>query len=116
MKEAIITGGRTYSNRSHLFKILKALRVNKIINGGCSGADELSTDFAIEHKLEFEIEKADWKKYGRSAGPKRNKKMLIEHPDAVVVAFKGGDGTENCINQALRMERLVIRVEEPEDF
>ena len=43
---------------------------------------------------------AQWTKYGKSAGPIRNAEMLRFGKPQLVVAFPGGDGTENMIGQA----------------
>jgi hypothetical protein len=45
---------------------------------------------------------ADWDKYGKAAGPIRNKQMLDEgNPEKVIAfRFKNSRGTQNMINQA----------------
>jgi len=44
---------------------------------------------------------ADWSRHGKSAGPIRNRQMLIEGRPDIVVAFPGGKGTANMIKQAV---------------
>ena len=53
---------------------------------------------------------ADWKKHGRAAGPIRNKQMLTEGKPDVVVAFPGGRGTANMVQQA---QKAGVPVVEP---
>ena len=43
---------------------------------------------------------ADWKKYGKSAGPLRNQRMIDEGKPDLVVAFPGGVGTADMISRA----------------
>jgi hypothetical protein len=47
---------------------------------------------------------AEWKRYGKAAGPKRNQRMLDEHPDAVAVwAFRAhgkSNGTDDTCEKA----------------
>ncbi len=43
---------------------------------------------------------AEWSKYGRRAGPIRNKQMLDVGKPHLVVAFPGGAGTANMVKQA----------------
>lgn len=43
---------------------------------------------------------ADWETHGRAAGHIRNRQMLVEGKPDIVVAFAGGRGTQNMINQA----------------
>lgn len=46
---------------------------------------------------------AEWEKYGKSAGPIRNRQMLDENPD-LVIAFhddiESSKGTKDCIKEA----------------
>ena len=55
---------------------------------------------------------ADWEKHGKAAGPKRNKRMLEWKPD-LVVAFPGGKGTANMVQQARQAGVEVIEVAIP---
>lgn len=54
--------------------------------------------------LELKVFPADWKKYGRAAGPIKNKEMLeyILEGDPIVVAFWDGQsrGTKDMISKA----------------
>ncbi len=72
-----------------------------IISGGAPGADTLAEVAAAELNLETTIFPADWERYGRSAGPKRNLQMLDTEPD-LVIAFAGGRGTAHTVRHALK--------------
>lgn len=54
-----------------------------IISGGAKGVDTLAERFAKELNLQNDIYKADWGKYGKSAGPKRNLEM-VKNADGVI--------------------------------
>lgn len=71
-----------------------------IVSGGSSGVDSAAIDFAVSRYCPFEEYYADWTKYGKAAGPIRNKLMLDEQKPDLVVAFPGGKGTENMISIA----------------
>ena len=45
------------------------------LSGGCKGADKLGERYAIENGFPIEYYPAHWKRYGKSAGPKRNLQM-----------------------------------------
>lgn len=47
----------------------------KIVSGTCRGADSLGERFAIEHNIEILRFIPDWDKYGKTAGPIRNREM-----------------------------------------
>ena len=109
--KVIVTGGRNFENHSIMADVMNYLRPSQIIHGGCSGADRLADGWATSNGIPATEFAADWIKYGRVAGPIRNAHMLDSHPDALVVAFPGGKGTENCIKQAKERKMLVLRVE-----
>lgn len=76
----------------------------EIISGHARGADSLGERYAQEHDIKCTVFPADWKKYGRAAGPIRNKKMLeyAMEQQAGLVAFWNGEskGTKNMISIA----------------
>lgn len=79
-----------------------------IISGGCSGADMLGERFAKEYGLKTELFPADWKTYGRAAGPIRNKQMAIACD--VLIAFWDykSRGTASMINEAKKQNKLIF--------
>jgi hypothetical protein len=70
-----------------------------IIEGGARGADTMARKWAANWGCDCITEKADWDKYGRKAGPIRNREMMKHKPD-LVVAFPGGAGTADMIEVA----------------
>lgn len=71
-----------------------------IISGGATGIDTLAKKYAREHDISFREFVADWKKYGKNAGPKRN--TLIVNASTHLIAFPGPEsiGTYDTINKA----------------
>lgn len=111
----IVCGGRDFDNRELCFKYLEKLvsmyENPEIVSGHAKGADTFGEEYAAMHELPVKIFKPDWKKYGRAAGPIRNKEMLTyaveENP--VVIAFWNGEskGTKNMIEQAKKANAKV---------
>jgi hypothetical protein len=105
MLTVIVTGGRDYADREALYKVLDKLHsahhVTLIIEGGASGADALASAWAKERKVPTKRVKADWERHGNAAGPIRNKQMLERFKPDAVVAFDGGVGTADCVEQAV---------------
>ena len=120
----IIFGGRDYENYGKareeiLFFIVECGYFNKevmIISGACSdkkgvltftrpngtkvyGADGLGERFADEFGYECIPYPADWNKFGKSAGPIRNKEMgqIATH----ALGFPGGKGTKSMTEIAV---------------
>ncbi len=81
----------------------------EIISGGCTGADALAEIYAKEWDIPLKVFPADWKKYGKYAGPIRNEEMAVyassdEDDWGMLIAFWDGKsrGTKNMIDIAFK--------------
>ena len=81
----------------------------EIISGGCTGADALAEIYAKEWDIPLKVFPADWKKYGKYAGPIRNEEMAKyassdEDDWGMLIAFWDGKsrGTKNMIDMAFK--------------
>lgn len=105
----LICGGRNLNNiivwewlEKYAIKKLEEhfnshIKIDKVITGGALGADRGGSQWAISNNLYLIEFLANWKKYGKSAGIIRNKEMLnIGNPN-IIIAFPGGNGTNNMI-------------------
>jgi len=102
----IIAGGRDYRLTPKDIERLNALEnITEVVSGGAPGADTEGENWAREQSIPVKVFKADWKKYGRGAGPKRNQAMA-DYADAVAL-FPGGKGTENMYKQAQKAGLVV---------
>jgi hypothetical protein len=121
----LVTGGRDYRNALIIFSTLDKLHkwygLTAIIHGAANierdhhlnrSADLLAGLWARVHDVEEIACPANWKMFGKAAGPMRNGKMIKMEPDAVL-QFPGGVGTADCVRQALAAGLEVIEVEEP---
>lgn len=71
-----------------------------IVSGHAKGVDQLGERFAFENKLKTIVFPAEWKKYGRAAGPLRNK-IMANNADALIAFWDGESrGTGNMIQLA----------------
>lgn len=105
--KVLVCGDRYWDNFDLIRKRLAKLPKDTIIiEGECKGADLMAKQAAIELKLEVESYPADWKKYGRAAGPIRNNQMLVEGKPDLVIAFHNSlhksKGTRNMLNLTRR--------------
>jgi len=101
----LFCGSRDWTGREAIARVLKVLpKGSVIIEGAAPGADTIACEEA--RRLGFAVEHfpANWKKFGRAAGPIRNAQMLDEgRPDAVVAFHDNIDesrGTKNMLKQA----------------
>lgn len=89
----LICGSRNWKNRkiidNHLRDLIQNFPPSEtiIIHGNCRGADKIASDIAT--KLDYTVigYPADWNNNGKSAGPRRNAKMLDENNVNFTLAF-----------------------------
>lgn len=113
----LVCGGRDYDKKYKVFKVLDLVAPETnfdlaIIEGGATGADQWAKEWADKEKVKVFEHQADWNKFGRAAGPMRNREMLEKHEIDFVLAFKGGAGTKNMVDQALKRGIIVLQVAE----
>ncbi len=114
VKRVIIAGCRDYNNYEEAkvyidFCLSNIRKENNIIivSGGASGADALGERYAKENGLEIERHPADWRTYGKSAGPRRNKQMA-EISDYVICFWNGkSKGTRSMIGYAKKYNKPI---------
>jgi beta-galactosidase GanA len=113
MTRVLVCGGRDYADREFVFEVLRKYHeenvITCIIEGGASGVDRYVATFAMFHGIEHITFLAEWSKYGKTAGPMRNREMLEKGKPNVVIAFKGGDETRDMIRKATETNIPVIK-------
>lgn len=117
MQSWLICGGRTFSDWTTFVNVLRAIKESRapndkltIISGCANGADKLAEQWAEADGWGLQQFPADWEKFGRSAGPIRNKRMLEEGRPDMVIAFPGGKGTANMVSQARKAGVKVLTI------
>ena len=81
----------------------------EIVSGHAKGADQLGERFATERKLGLKLFTAEWEKYGRSAGYRRNEEMGRYADALVAFQINGSKGTQHMIDFA-KKNGLKVRV------
>ena len=104
----LICGSRNWSNYDIILQTLAdeciacSDNIEVVIEGECRGADLLGRRAAEELGIPVLQFPADWKKYGKWAGYKRNRQMLVEGRPDIVLAFQIGQsqGTQDMMDIA----------------
>lgn len=103
-KRVLVCGGRNFNRADMIHGWLDGWHggqnIAHIITGGASGADALAREWAFANAVPYTTYPADWKRYGKSAGPRRNEQMLTEGKPDLVIAFPGGGGTADMVDRA----------------
>ena len=114
VKRVVIAGCRDYENYDEAkkfidFYISEIRKENEIIilSGGAGGADSLGERYAEENGFNIEKYPAEWSKFGKSAGPIRNKQMA-ETADYVICFWDGKSrSTKSMIDLAKEYKKPI---------
>ena len=119
----LVTGGRGYSDREAVFARLATCRHEAarsglkliVIHGYCpTGADHWAALWCRREGIDERRYPAQWSLHGRSAGPRRNQRMLDEEQPNLVLAFPGSRGTADLIRRARSAGVLVVPLDSDE--
>ncbi len=114
IKRVVIAGCRNYNNYDEAKEYIDFC-INEIrekyeiifVSGGCRGSDSLGERYAEENGFKIERYPAQWEKYGRSAGPRRNEKMA-QVSDYIICFWDGqSKGTKSMIEYAQKFEKPI---------
>jgi len=112
--KVIIAGSRDCTDYvSLLIAIyLAKFEITEVVSGCARGVDKMGERWAQEHGIPIKRFPADWNKYGKGAGSRRNTQMA-EHSEALIALWDGASsGTKNMIKQSKvrGLEVFVYRV------
>jgi len=108
MKLAVV-GGRDFNNIALLEQTLNQYKdkITLVISGGAKGADTLAEQWAKSNNIIVKVFKPDWEKYGRSAGPRRNKLIIQECEECIAFWDGKSTGTANSIFICKKLNKKV---------
>ncbi|MGN0172029.1 MAG: DUF2493 domain-containing protein [Acutalibacteraceae bacterium] len=112
IKRIVVAGCRDYEEyddaKEYIEMCIEKIREKYtlvFLSGGCRGADMLGERYAKENGFCIERYPADWQKYGKSAGPKRNLQMA-KVCDYVICFWDGKSrGTASMISYAKELKK-----------
>ena len=89
-----IVGSRTFTDLALMDDVIAGIErdqhITAIVSGGARGADSLAEAVADEAGIDLVVYHADWDRFGKSAGYKRNQQIVADADR--LVAFFGPDG------------------------
>ena len=104
----IIAGSRNYTDEADFFARMNTIvsknpwlqETTEVVSGTARGVDQLGERWAELYGISITKFPADWSKYGRSAGFRRNAEMA-QHADGLVAFWDGvSPGTASMIDLA----------------
>lgn len=114
IKYIVIAGCRYYGNYTEAKKYIDKCICNIkntynliFISGNCIGADKLGERYAKENGFAIEIYPAEWKRYGKKAGPIRNK-IMANKGDYFICFWDGkSKGTKSLISFVTALKKPI---------
>jgi len=111
MIKVIIAGGRNFDDFNRLCQVcdefLQDQNNIEIVSGAYKGADLLGERYAGERNYPIKQFPADWRRYGKSAGLKRNNEMAA-YADTLIAFWDGeSKGTKHMIDLAKQADLKV---------
>jgi hypothetical protein len=106
--KTIIAGGRDYKFTTKDIEFLDSIKneISEVVCGEARGADTYGKLWAKSNNIPVKSFPANWDKFGKSAGYKRNQQMA-QYSDSLVI-FPGGKGTEHMFNIATEKGLKII--------
>ena len=111
--KVIVAGSRDIDDYDRVAEAIAAsgYDVTELVSGTARGVDELGERWAHEHGVPVTRMPADWDRYGKAAGPKRNAQMAA-YGDALVAVWDGQSaGTRSMLREAYsrNLEMYLVR-------
>jgi len=119
--KVIVAGSRTITDMAVVDRAIREgmaffkAQPTEIVSGGAAGVDTLGEAWARQHGFSVKRFPAQWAKYGKAAGPKRNEEMAA-YADALIAVWNGmSRGTSNmiCNARARGLPVFIAHVEAP---
>lgn len=108
----LVCGDRNWTDREMVRNRLAMFSEGTtIIAGGCRGADTIAEEVAAELGFIIRVFPANWGKYGKGAGPRRNSEMLAEKPDLVIAFHEDLKKSKGTIDTLRKAKGMAIRTE-----
>ena len=113
LMKLIIAGSRTFTDYQRLCQVLAPdrHRIAQVLTGGARGTDQLGYRWAWKHAVRHQLFRAEWERFGKSAGMRRNHQMA-QAGDVLVACWDGqSPGTAHMIQCMQQLGKPVVVVQ-----
>lgn len=103
----LVCGSREWTDKPLFAKVMDGYRseITELVEGCARGADQMAEQWAAARGVAVRHFPAEWDKYGKAAGYRRNTQMLTTNPDLVIAFTEDlaqSRGTSMMINLSRR--------------
>lgn len=112
----IVAGSRFITDPAIVAAAIEAsgFEITEVVSGCCRGVDRLGEQWAERNGLPVKRFPADWCRYGKRAGPIRNREMA-DYADALVAVWDGRKGGTSDMIDAANERGLQVYVKRLDD-
>ena len=108
----LVCGSRNWKNNKLIAECLSKFPAGTtVMHGGCRGADVIAGSIARRMGFDTWVYPAQWNKYGKSAGPRRNDRMLDEKPDLILAFHDHVETSRGTRDVVMKAQKRGISVE-----
>ena len=107
--KVIIAGSRTIQDYTLVLNAIKAsgYEIDELVSGGARGVDSMGETWAYAHNVPIKQFPAEWDKYGKSAGFRRNE-VMAKYADALILVWDGQSHGSAHMLKTARAQCLIV--------
>lgn len=97
----LVCGSRSISDVKFIEDTIEAanFHITSVVVGDARGVDTVARKWAEKHGIPYDLHYADWDKFGKSAGFRRNREMAQTGIDGCIAIWDGvSHGTKDMID------------------
>jgi hypothetical protein len=108
----IIAGSHTFTDYPRLCQVLAPdrHRIMQVLTGGARGAEQLGYRWAWKHVVTHQLFRAEWERFGKTAGVRRNHQMAQAGDVLVVFGDGQAPGTTHLMQCMQELGKPVVRI------
>lgn len=113
--KVLVCGARDYNDPAKIYHVLDAQLAKigdsmLVITGGASGADDYARQWAVNNRVDHLVLHAKWERFGRAAGPIRNRRMAKKKPRLVLAFHPDIDKSKGTRDMIAVAEKMHVKV------
>jgi hypothetical protein len=110
----IIAGSYTFTDYQRLCQALapERHRITQVLTGGARGAEQLGYRWAWKHAVKHQLFRADWERFGKSAGVRRNFQMAQAGDILITFWDERSAGTTHLVQCMRQLGKPVVVIRE----
>ena len=107
--KVIVAGSRTIHDYALVVNAIHAsgYEIDELVSGGARGVDSMGETWAYAHNVPIKQFPAEWDKYGKSAGFRRNE-VMAKYADALILVWDGQSHGSAHMLKTARAQCLIV--------